>query len=253
MSAFDRPTLERALRLGHSPQALRSAALHNVRLHIGAAEVYGRDDWIGLEARRGAAWGERPVEVASQIDAPIGQAGHMIAARWRLGSGPAAPAMATFSLVREGKIVREWQYYDRSVLPRVAPGLQEPMRRVGIAAEYGENRAVAGQLNVSPSAAAVAPGTLVADAVVQHWHRLWNLERRWPIAALPLLEDPVMYCERLLSSGQRAALQWRLVGRRRSHGTAASVRTMIHGLSFFERQAAVVTHVADHFDPSPDD
>ena len=68
MNAAGRIEIERALRERSEASALRNAAIHNVRLHVGTTELYGREDWLQLETERYAAWGPRTVSELTTID-----------------------------------------------------------------------------------------------------------------------------------------------------------------------------------------
>ena len=252
MNAASRVALERALRERGEAGALRDAAIHNVRLHVGTTEYYGREDWLYLETERYAAWGPHPISDIATIDACWRSAAGLVAARWRLGSDEEAPRGACLSVVHEGRIVREWQYYDRTAL-RALAGMSKLPRRAGVPWEYGEVRPALGQVAPDRRATAIAAPEIAAHPVVEHWHRRWNLREGETADLLFPFEAPVMFCERLvLASGEpTVALQWRLVGRlvAPAWGLAPTGdRLELPGLSFFRLDGSKVINTSDHFD-----
>ena len=252
MNAAGRIELERALRERGEAGAVREVAIHNVRLHVGTTEHYGREDWLQLETARYAAWGPCPIADVATIDAQWGSAAGLIAARWRLGSADRAPRGACLTVVHDGRIVREWQFFDRTALPAIASMGKLP-RRAGVPLDYGEVRPAMGQVAPDRRATAIAAPEIAAHPVVEHWHRRWNLRQGETTDLLFPFEAPVMFCERLvLASDELAvALQWRLVGRlvAPAWGLAPTGdRLELPGLSFFRLDGSKVINTADHFD-----
>ena len=252
MNAERRIELERALRERGEAGAVRGAAIHNVRLHVGTTEHYGREDWLQIETERYAAWGPRPIADVTAIDAHWGSAAGLIAACWRLGSADEAPRCACLTIAHGGHIAREWQYFDRAALPNLACTTKLP-RRAGVPWEYGVVRPAMGQVAPDHHATGIAPPEIAAHPVVEHWHRRWNLREGETADLLFPFESPVMFCERLVAAadGLTVALQWRLVGRliAPAWGLApAGDRLELPGLSFFRIEGLRVVGVADYYD-----
>ena len=252
MSAATRISLERALRERGEPGVLHGVAIHNVRLHVGTTELYGREDWLQLETDRYAAWGPRSVSELTTIESNWGAAAKLIAARWQLGADTGTVQCACLTIVHEGRIVREWQFFNCTELPALARSATLP-RRGGVPWEYGEVRPGLGQLDADSRATAIAPPAIAGHPVVLHWHRRWNLREGEPPQLLFPFESPVMFCERLVVApdGHIAALQWRLVGRiaAPAWGLAPThCRLELPGLSFFQLEGPRVASIADHFD-----
>lgn len=252
MNAAGRIELERALRERGEAGALRNAAIHNVRVHVGTTELYGREDWLHLETERYAAWGPRSISEVTAIDDRWGAAAGLIAARWQLGTGEGAARCACLAIVHEGRVVREWQFFERAALPSLARIVTLP-RRASVPWEYGEVRPALGQVAPDRRAAAVAPSGIADHPVVLHWHRRWNLREGDTAELLFPFDAPVMFCERLALApdGLSAALQWRLVGRlvAPAWGLAPTQdRLELPGLSFFGLEGQRVLSTANHFD-----
>lgn len=253
MKGFDRIALEQALRTEGAIATLGAAAIHNVRITVGASELYGREDWMALEARRFASEGPKSVDASETISAPLGNEAMLVAARWRLGSAPTACAGASLSMVHANRIVREWQFVERFV-SRLFGDKPSP-RRFGIPWEYGEVRAALGQTLPADDANVVAAAGIASHPVVEHWHRRWNRRSPDTTEFLAPFADPVMFCERLVVSAdaRNVALQWRLVGRHvaEAWGFAAShARLELPGLSFFHLDGVTITARNDHYDLS---
>ncbi len=249
-TAQQRLELETAWRTRGDFSALADSAIHNVRIHAGSSELYGRDDWLRLESARFASWGPRKLQQGAALSARDGAQAEWHAVRWRLESAQAEVPCAALSLVHDGRIVREWQYYDRLRLGYALGQAPEDCfvpKRHGIPVEYGEIRA-------PDSATGTAATDIAAHPLVQGWHQLWNL-RRGPMPELlgPFTET-VMYCERLVlgADGRSAALQWRLFGRLVADAfgvRATRQRLSLPGLSFFEMGESSVASREDYYDP----
>lgn len=253
---MNRLALEHSFRSRGDISALASAAIHNVRLHAGALETYGRDDWTRLETARFAAWGPGEVANGKTLSQQQGAAALAIATRWNLKTRAGAVPCAALSLVHAGRVVREWQYYDRLRLGYGAGQTPAEVfwpRRHGVPFEYGELRASLGQIWPSESAAAVAAAEIATHPLVLAWHALWNLRRGPMPPLLAPFAEPVMFAERLIAGADgSAALQWRLVGRlvADAYGIRASrARLELPGLSFFATSGDVAQR-EDYFDPA---
>ena len=254
MSAFDRIELERALRTDGRVGELNRTVIHNVRLRVGVEEIYGREDWIRLETARSEVLGPRTVDAPRSVIAPLGATSSLVASEWRLGTEESAPRFACLSIVRSGRIVREWQYADQTsgALP-VRYGDTTP--RFGIPWEYGEMRAALGQTVPDAGASAIAPADIASHPVVAHWHRLCNLREGETRGLLAGFAEPVMFCERLVAppGGDVIALQWRLFGRHVTDAwglPASGYRLELPGLSFFQMDGGRIVDHSDHFDRS---
>lgn len=252
MNTAGRLELERALRERGDVGSLLGATVHNVRLHTGTVDLYGRDDWVRLETERFTTWGPRVLADAEGIDGKWGSAAALVAARWRLGPHESAPRAACLSIVHAGRIVREWQYLDSGALPGLA-GTGNLAHDVWAPWEYGEVRAALGQVVPEVTAGAVASPEIAGHPLVEYWHQRWNRRSGEVSPLLAAFSDPVMFCERLVAAadGRTAALQWRLVGRHvvPAWGRAPRLdRLELPGLSFFQFDGERIMACGDHYD-----